>query len=1340
MDRLGFLPQQCAQAWKVVQRAVLSFVATRFGAAVCVIGGFLVVISALQLGESAIDWSRAKYRSGFSVYTDNLAGKSFQDRLCSPTPVDIVYTWVNGSDPLLQSELAKVKRRLELEKNRTKAKALAQKANRTAHGGNHSHGSASTTPSAHASHATEKAIVGPFWVVTNDRLFTTSTLHDVPRVTQDGGKEDRVAAAVHGQCGNGSIVMLDVHEVAAIIEFPTVEAASACKKKTLTVDGHNFTLAAAKSYGNITLDGLVPLHSDLGLGSGFGFAASEYRKAMVVNLPADVPEELLVDAIGARDHVEDFRFLADKGTAIVTFETRWPLIELVDQGNLTFFHDRLDDVWVHGGVEDASDFTVYNCPVVSVTSVGPISGATASVVARARNNSMGSDHAGDEQDEVSSSRFQDNSELQYSLRSIEKHAPWVRHIYIVTNGQIPAWLDLDHPRISVVTHEDIFANKSHLPTFSSPAIESHLHRIPGLSEQFLYLNDDVMFGTPVWPDDFYTAAKGQKVFLAWPVPNCAEGCPSNWIGDKYCDAACNTTECDYDGGDCLGKAQPQQSNNFHHAWDSNSNTQSTNAQPCTAGCTDSWIGDKYCDRACNVKECGFDGADCGLDLVLDRLPGFEVTHVNQTLRQDKLVDGAYPRAIYVNVSKLTGNQTVKEGSYNNSDAVVTSVYSREFDLLTIVLRPRANQSKAAFGLSFDGPNGTTVLRSFFMDLRTKEPEGKEAAALAVKGLNASSVNATNATNATIVTRVYTDGITLPPPLPRAKKEEGPTIRVMYPKRKKLPSDVLQHLEALELELAEGDLTQKGFARFSFELLTPYNHLLEDDDEQQAAGNEHAALADEGTAGKGQGAAAAVDDGGANTDGKGQGAAAAADDAGANQGDARRRLLAVSASGKQHVLTTANSSSKVLGDDVTSAWLRRSEAKQLRLKEELASSVHQWEQQRPSAHNSRGATERVPRQRRWDSQAHAALLSDHRNTFKWERSIGVEPGADDVQRMDDEPSFRPRGSRRHLLDTFGDSLKHVNSLYNKKFGFEARKVVAHMPHYLDRSILDQLEADFPEEWAETSSHQLRSSTDMQFAFSYMYYMMSLERPFDLTEEFKRMDVDGDGVLTVHELRTLVTRIYPLPTTLEHWQEFEQTLLDCAHYQPPMYTLGVGVGPDAVEVWVSEQMIASCEPLLKKILEYSGKKKRYKHEIIPEDQQEVAFLMVRNNATNVQTDLDGLRKDPKKFICLNDNIDHRKASAADVVRVIQDFYQSLFPLRSQFELGEGYRNRFLHVKDLREWKNKQKRVLEWSRYALALVLTLLAFALCSGKLHQLKRMWQQRRHRQRTAATATSNTSG
>ena len=54
---------------------------------------------------------------------------------------------------------------------------------------------------------------------------------------------------------------------------------------------------------------------------------------------------------------------------------------------------------------------------------------------------------------MSASRFEDNEELRYSLRSVVRYAPWVRHIFIVTNRQIPAWLNLDNPRITLVTHE-----------------------------------------------------------------------------------------------------------------------------------------------------------------------------------------------------------------------------------------------------------------------------------------------------------------------------------------------------------------------------------------------------------------------------------------------------------------------------------------------------------------------------------------------------------------------------------------------------------------------------------------------------------------------------------------------------------------------------------------------------------------------------------------------------------------------------------------------------------------------------------------------------------------------
>lgn len=116
-------------------------------------------------------------------------------------------------------------------------------------------------------------------------------------------------------------------------------------------------------------------------------------------------------------------------------------------------------------------------------------------------------------------RFTSHNELKFSLRSLDYYAPWVNHIYIVTAGQVPSWLATDNERISVVPHHAIFRNAGDLPTFNSHAIESQLHRIPGLSEHFLYMNDDVFLGRPVQPDLFFTAAGHSRFFLSdQPIP------------------------------------------------------------------------------------------------------------------------------------------------------------------------------------------------------------------------------------------------------------------------------------------------------------------------------------------------------------------------------------------------------------------------------------------------------------------------------------------------------------------------------------------------------------------------------------------------------------------------------------------------------------------------------------------------------------------------------------------------------------------------------------------------------------------------------------------------------
>jgi hypothetical protein len=111
-------------------------------------------------------------------------------------------------------------------------------------------------------------------------------------------------------------------------------------------------------------------------------------------------------------------------------------------------------------------------------------------------------------------RFRSHDELRYSLRSVIDHAPFVRHVFVVTDGGVPPWLRTDSERLTIVTHREIFPDGDHLPTFNSHAIESRLHHIPGLAEHYLYLNDDFFFGRPVTADRFFHGNGMTKFFLS----------------------------------------------------------------------------------------------------------------------------------------------------------------------------------------------------------------------------------------------------------------------------------------------------------------------------------------------------------------------------------------------------------------------------------------------------------------------------------------------------------------------------------------------------------------------------------------------------------------------------------------------------------------------------------------------------------------------------------------------------------------------------------------------------------------------------------------------------------
>ena len=99
-------------------------------------------------------------------------------------------------------------------------------------------------------------------------------------------------------------------------------------------------------------------------------------------------------------------------------------------------------------------------------------------------------------------RYRDMGILKYWFRAVETYAPWVNQVHFITWGHLPEWLNAENPKLHIVNHKD-YIPAEYLPTFSSRPIELNMHRIPGLSEHFVYFNDDMLLNAPVAPEFFF---------------------------------------------------------------------------------------------------------------------------------------------------------------------------------------------------------------------------------------------------------------------------------------------------------------------------------------------------------------------------------------------------------------------------------------------------------------------------------------------------------------------------------------------------------------------------------------------------------------------------------------------------------------------------------------------------------------------------------------------------------------------------------------------------------------------------------------------------------------------
>ncbi|XP_049638759.1 N-acetylglucosamine-1-phosphotransferase subunits alpha/beta [Suncus etruscus] len=1237
---------------KLLQRQTYTCLSHRYGLYVCFVGVVVTLVSAFQFGEVVLEWSRDQYHVLFDSYRDNIAGKSFQNRLCLPMPIDVVYTWVNGTDLELLRELQQVREQMEEE----------QKAMREVLGKN------TTEPTKKSEKQLEclltRCVKVPMLVL-DPALPANITLKDLPSLFPSFHLASDIfnVAKPKNPSTNVSVVVFD--------SAKTVEDAH-----TGILKGNS---KQAVWRGYLTTDKEVPglvLIQDLAFLSGFPPTFKETNQ-----LKAKLPEIL-------SSKIKLLQLYSEASVALLKLNNPKNFQELNKQTkkNMTI---------------DGKELTI--SPAYLLWDLSAISQSK-------------------QDEDISASRFEDNEELRYSLRSIEKHAPWVRNIFIVTNGQIPSWLNLDNPRVKIVTHQDVFRNLSHLPTFSSPAIESHIHRIEGLSQKFIYLNDDVMFGKDVWPDDFYSHSKGQKVYLTWPVPNCAEGCPGSWIKDGYCDKACNNSACDWDGGDCSGNSGANRyapggggtgSIGIGQHWQFGGGL--SGVTYCNQGCANSWLADKFCDQACNVLSCGFDAGDCGQDHFHEL---YKVTLLpNQT--HYVIPKGEY--LPYFSFAKIAKRGI--EGAYSDNPIIRHASIANKWKTIHLIMHSGMNTTTIHFNLTFQTADNSEFKIQITVEVDTREePKLNSTGQKPYQDLLSPEVT------------MHPEGEVLLEDIPEEKRfpqvrrrgganatqslqeeVEIPPVNVSL-----LPKEVQVRLSTLDLQLEIGDITVKGYNVSKAALLrsflaqspeargaTKRNNSLKIPLEKQVPQNitseRFQRLAFPSVAGQANGyhyshTPSAVLE---------------------TQPRFRVETLVQKVGGGSLQKENPLSLSEPLGNH------------------EARDSKVTWRQQEENEPEGvTGDRRDAPR------MSLGRKLQYHTDGYlgflPWEKKKVFQALLSEQDSLETQLAYltNSRRTRRQLKDTFADSLRYVNKILNSKFGFTSRKVPAHMPHMIDRIVMQELQDMFPEEFDKTSFHKVRHSEDMQFAFSYFYYLMSAVQPLNISQVFDEVDTDQSGVLSDREIRTLATRIHDLPLSLQDLTGLEHMLINCSKILPSNVTQLNNIPPTQEAYYdpnlppVTKSLVTNCKPVTDKIHKAYKDKNKYRFEIMGEE--EIAFKMIRTNVSHVVGQLDDIRKNPRKFVCLNDNIDHNHKDAQTVKAVLRDFYESMFPIPSQFELPREYRNRFLHMQELQEWRAYRDKLKFWTHCVLATLIMFTIFSFFAEQLIALKRKIFPRRRIQKEAS--------
>lgn len=114
------------------------------------------------------------------------------------------------------------------------------------------------------------------------------------------------------------------------------------------------------------------------------------------------------------------------------------------------------------------------------------------------------------------SRYRNFHIFKYWFRAVDRYAPWVHRVYVITDEQTPSWLNVKYTKVVCINHSD-FIDKDKLPTFNSNAIELNVNKITGLAENFVLFNDDTFINSSVKPEDFFKNNLPRDVYVESPI-------------------------------------------------------------------------------------------------------------------------------------------------------------------------------------------------------------------------------------------------------------------------------------------------------------------------------------------------------------------------------------------------------------------------------------------------------------------------------------------------------------------------------------------------------------------------------------------------------------------------------------------------------------------------------------------------------------------------------------------------------------------------------------------------------------------------------------------------------